>query len=252
MRTLFVALIAVVAATSSATASAFIEPLRSRTGLKTEFCTADRVWCVTQTQGSATVRHRNAGPIASLVLESNEDQRIESALWRAIVRVKAPGHGESVLLGVARTQREAYSGGGGFVTTLTLFEVRPDASAKPRAAVEVPLESGFLIRACFAPADERRRRGACHDEYRFRAWLTAAPRRPGDVRLVYNARADSYPGRRNRFEDSTTEGQLRKADLYRAVDRRCTFTRNLVRNTGTGALEWNAPPPDCLEYLQLQ
>lgn len=252
MKTLLVALITAISVASTATASTFIEPLRSRAGQSAEFCTADRIWCITQAQGSAAVRYRNAAPIANLPLESNEDERIESALWRSIVRVNEPGRGEYVLLGVARTQREAYSGGGGFVTTLTLFELRPDANAKPRAVLDVPLESSFLIRACFSRSDERRRRGACHDEYRFRAWLTAAPRGPADVRLVYNARADSYPGRRNRFDDSATEGQLRKSDLYRAVDRRCTFTRDLVRNAGTGALEWNAPPPACPEYLDLQ
>ena len=252
MKTLFFALIAAFSITSTVDASTRIEPLRSRTGTPTESCTADRVWCVTETRGSAAVRHRSAGPVASLVLESNEDERIESALWRSIVRMGESGGSESVLIGIARTQREAYSGGGGSVTTLTLFEVRADANAKPRAVLEAPLQSSFLIRACFTHADERRRRGACHDEYRYRASLTAASSGPGDVRLVYKARADSYPGRRNRFDGSNTDGQLRKTDLYRAVDRRCTFKRDLVRNAGTGALEWKAPPPNCPEYLDLQ
>jgi hypothetical protein len=138
------------------------------------------------------------------------------------------------------------------VTTLKLFEVRAGANTKPRAALDVPLESSFLIRACFTLADKHQRRNACHDEYRYRASLTVVPSAAGDVRLIYKARADSFPGRRQRFDDSMREGQLRKTDLYRAVDRRCTFKRELVRNAATGAFAWSAPPPECPEYLELQ
>lgn len=253
MKTLLFALTAAVAATSTAYAATLIEPLRSRAGTPAELCTADRVWCMTAAGASATVRHREAGVVGSLVLESNEDERIESALWRSIVRVKRPGQDEVVLVGVARTEREAYSGGGGHVTTLTLFELHPNANHKPRAVLDVPLASSFLINACFSPADKRQRRGVCHDEYRYRASITVAPGWQGDAHLVYKARADSFPGRRNRFDDdSTSEGRLRKADIYRAVDRRCSFKHDLVRNAATGALEWNAPPPACPEYLELQ
>lgn len=246
MKTLFFAAIAAVVLASSAVAATVIEPLRSRAGSGTAVCTADRIWCVTPGEGRATVRHRDAGDVGSLVLETNEDERIESALWRSIVRTREPGRGEVVLLGVARTQRTAYSGGGGSVTTLTLFELRPNANEKPRAVLDAPLDSNFLIRACFTRADKRQRRGACHDEYRYRASLTALPQGT----LVYKARADSFPGRRQRFDDSAREGQLRKADIYRAVDRRCTFSRELVRSAG--AFEWSAPLPDCPDYLELQ
>lgn len=252
MKKQFLALIAAIAATSTAHAATLIEPLRSRTGMPAEICTADRVWCVTSKDGTATVRHRDAGTVGTLTLETDEDKRIESTILRSIVRVKQQGQGEFVLVGVARTQREAYSGGGGSLTTLSLFELRPDPNAKPLSALEVPLESSFLIRACFSKADERRRRGACHDEYRYRARLTVAPRSPNGMRLAYKAQARSFPGPRGRFDDSATEGQLRKADLYWANDRRCTFRRDLVRNATTGALVWNAPPPACPEYLELQ
>jgi hypothetical protein len=249
MKTLFLALIAAAAVTSGAYAATVIEPLRKRAG---ESCSADRVWCVAAKQGEATVRHRGT-VVGSLVLETNEDERIESELWPSVVRIREPGRPELALIGIVRTEREAYSGGGGTVAILMLFELSPDANAKPRAVLDVPLASSFMIRACFARADERRRRGACHDEYRYRAALTVAPRATGGTRLIYKAHADSFPGRRNRFEDDATqEGQLRKADLYRAVDRRCTFKRELARNTTTGALEWTVPPPACPEYLDLQ
>jgi hypothetical protein len=252
MKTLFLAVLAAVAAAAAAHASTVIEPLRARAGTPAELCTADRVWCVTAKDGAATVRHRDAGTVGTLTLEQDEDRRIESTIWRSIVRVKQQGQGEFVLVGVARTQREAYSGGGGSLTTLSLFELRPDPNVKPLSALDVPLESSFLVRACFSKEDERRRRGACHDEYRYRARLTVAPRSPNGIRLAYKAQAQSFPGPRDRFDDSAREGQLRKADLYWAKDRRCTFRRDLVRNATTGALVWNAPPPACPEYLELQ
>ena len=150
MRTLLFALIAV-AITSTAYAAALIEPLRSRAGRPAEACTADRVWCATTARGSAIVRHRDR-IVANLVLESNEDDRIESALWPSIVRIALNGQREFALIGVERTQREAYSGGGGFVRTLTLFEVNPAANVQPRMVLDVPTESSFLIRACFSRA----------------------------------------------------------------------------------------------------
>lgn len=251
MRTTFVGLIAAASIVATARAGTRIEPLRPLRGAPAVSCTADRAWCAAVTGSTATVRYRDAD-VAKLPLESNEEERVESALWPSIVRVTLPGQPEFVLVGVARTQREAYSGGGGSVTTLTLFELRADAKGRPRAVLEAPLQSSFLIRACFARADERQRRGVCHDEYRYRAALTAPPGGKGGIRLVYTARADSFPGRRSRFEESTLEGPLRKADLYRAVDRRCTFKRELVRDAGTGRFEWVAPLPGCPDYLDLQ
>lgn len=241
--------------TTPAQSAARIEPLRADRRASDHSCTVDRIWCVTQRNGAAMVVHNGDGAprhVASLPLPKDEDQRVESTLWPRIVRIAMPGQREAALLGVQRTQSEMYSGGGGSVTTLTLFEVGAGAANRQRPVFEAPLDSSFMIRACFTPEDQRRRRDACHDEYRYHADLTAPPQRADELRLVYNAQADSFPGRRNRFDDSSREGQLRKSDLVRAVDRRCTFERQVTRDPRSGVLRWNAPLPDCREYLELQ
>jgi hypothetical protein len=247
------ALAAIIATATSAEARAKIEQLQTRRA--TGSCTADRIWCLARTPDSLTVLHRDHGPmrdIARLALPSNEDDRIESAPWPSIVRVTLPGQPEFVLVGVVRTQREMYSGGGGSLAQLTLFEVRAEAPNQVRTAIEAPLSSSFMIRACFSREDERARRGACHDEYRYSAILIAPPQRPDEARLLYRSRADSFPGRRSRLQDSNREPPLRKGDLIRVVDRTCTFERALTRNPATGCFAWSAPLPPCGDYLELQ
>jgi hypothetical protein len=256
MRHLFIALAtmaATIAVLEPAQARARIEQLR--TERLTGSCTADRIWCLARTPDTLTVLHRenrNMRDIAHLALPSNEDDRIESAPWPSIVRVTLPGQPEFVLVGVVRTQREMYSGGGGSLMQLTLFEVRAEASTQVRTAIEAPLASSFMIRTCFSRDDERARRGACHDEYRYSATLIAPPQRPDEARLIYRSRADSFPGRRSRLQDSNREGPLRKGDLIRSVDRTCTFERALTRNPATGSFAWSAPLPLCSNYLELQ
>jgi hypothetical protein len=239
----------------TALAAARIEQLRPERGATHRLCTADRVWCTVRAGDGLVVAHsdrRDTRDVARLALPSNQDDRIDSEPWPSIVRVNLPGEREFALVGVLRTQSEMYSGGGGSLTHLTLFEIRADATDEPRSVLEAPLGSSFMIRACFSRDDERRRRGACHDEYRFRATLMAPPQRLNEARLLYRARADSFPGRRSRQQDSNRDGPLRRGDLVRATDRTCTFERTLTRNPATGALAWNAPLPPCSDYLELQ
>jgi len=256
MKHVLIALAAVTAALATATsvqARTRIEHLR--TDRVTGSCTTDRIWCLARTPDSLIVLHRenrNMRDIARLSLPSNEDDRVESAPWPSIVRVTIPGQPEFVLVGVVRTEREMYSGGGGSLTHLSLFEVRAEAPTQAHRVLEAPLASSFMIRACFSREDERAGRGACHDEYRYGATLTAPPQGPNEARLIYRSRADSFPGRRSRQQDSNEQGRLRRGDMIRAVDRTCTFERTLTRNPSTGVFAWNAPLPPCNDYLQLQ
>jgi hypothetical protein len=258
MRRLLLALAtaaATIAAAEPAHARARIEQLRAERQVPGRTCTSDRIWCLARTSDSVTVLYRanrDTRDIAHLPLPSNEDDRIESAPWPSIVRVTLPGQPEFVLVGVVRTQREMYSGGGGSLAQLTLFEAHAEASTQLRTAIEAPLASSFMIRACFSREDERARRGACHDEYRYGATLIAPPQRPDEARLIYRSRADSFPGRRTRQQDSARDKPLRRGDLIRAVDRTCTFERSLTRNPTTGRFAWNAPLPPCGDYLELQ
>jgi hypothetical protein len=243
------------AAAEPAQARARIEQLRAERGGPGRTCTIDRIWCLAHTGDALTIVHRenrNTRDVARLPLPSDEDDRVESAPWTSIVRVMLPGQPEFVLVGVVRTQREMYSGGGGSLSQLALFEIRAETTGQPQPAFEAPLASSFMIRACFSREDERARRGACHDEYRYGATLIAPPQRPHEARLIYRSRADSFPGRRSRLQDSSREAPLRKADLIRAVDRTCSFERALTRNPATGAFAWSAPRPPCSDYLELQ
>jgi hypothetical protein len=258
MKQLLIAL-AIVATTAAATepvqARARLEQLRAERGVPDRLCTIDRLWCLARTGDALTVLHRenrNTRDVARMPLPSDEGDRVESAPWPSIVRVTLPGQPEFVLVGVVRTQREMYSGGGGSLSQLTLFEIRAETANQQRPAFEAPLASSFMIRACFTRKDERARRGACHDEYRYSATLIAPPQRPHEARLIYRSRADSFPGRRSRLRDSNRDAPLRKGDLIRAVDRTCSFERALTRNPATGAFAWSAPPPPCSDYLELQ
>ncbi len=253
MKHLIIALAAVIACAAQTHAAARIDQLRVQRGAQ-GMCTSDRIWCVVRTGDDAvTVLHnenRRYGEFAHLPLPQNEDDRVESKLWPSIVRLAFPGQTEIALVGVEQTQREMYSGGGASVVRLTLFEIRD--GAQPRPVLEAPLSGDVMIRACFTREDERARRGACHDEYRYSATLTALPQRPNDARLVYRSRADSFPGPRSRTQDSNREGPLRRADLIRFVDRTCTFERTLARNAETGIFKWSAPLPPCRDYVELQ
>jgi hypothetical protein len=247
-RALIIATLAALAA-AQADAAAKIERLHGQRGAA---CTSDRTWCVQSDGNAMTVVHNKNRTVARLPMPSDADARIESQPWASIVRVALPGQPEFALVGVARTQREMYSGGGASVTHLTLFEIRTNDPDEPRAVLEAPLSGSVMIRACFSREDERRRRGACHDEYRYEATLVAPPQHPNTARLIYRSHADSFPGRRKRYDDSSREGQLSRNDLVRAVDRRCSVERNLIRNPATGAFAWSAPLPPCGDYLELQ
>jgi hypothetical protein len=254
MKSLLIAFVALAGAMPCLSA-ARVEPLRAERGVAHRLCTANRLWCTERRGDSLTVLRRENGgrrEVAHLPLPSNEDDRSQSEPWSSIVRISLPGRPELALVGVVRTQSEMYSGGGGLLVQLTLFEIQPEAQNQPRAVLEAPLSSSFLIRACFSREDERARRGACHDEYRYSATLTAPPQRPNDARLVYRSRADSFPNRRSRTQDSNRQGPLRRGDLIRVVDRTCTFERTLARNPETGIFKWSAPLPPCKDYLELQ
>lgn len=216
-------------------------------------CTADRVWCIDRDKDSATVLLLDKGkyvPASKLPLQQNEDERIESEPWKSVIRIAEP---DIALIGVVLTQREAYSGGGGSVSHLRLYEVGTAGSAEPKPVLDAPLGSSFMIRACFTKDDEHSRRGACHDEYNFRATISVLPNKDKrEVTLLYRTRADSFPGKRNRHDDSSAAPPLRKKDMYRAVDPACSVERTLTRNPTTGAFSWNRVLPPCPDYLFLQ
>jgi hypothetical protein len=253
---LTVALLLLALGTTQAHAGATLHKLISQPGNPSKACTRDGVWCTISSGERVTIVQATHGKHVKrgqLSLPHDEDTRLESKPWDAIIRVKLNGQPEYVLAGVERTRFESYSGGGGSLTQLQLNEIGSGNTGAPEMVLEVPLASSFLVRACFSKEDEKHRRGACHDEYRFSATLTTVAVANGDeVRLRYRTRADTFPGKRNRQDDSTEEPPLRKQDLYRAVDAACTVDRILVKKQPAGKFDWNKPLPDCEDYLQLQ
>jgi hypothetical protein len=242
--------------TTPAHAGTTLHKLIKQPGNPSNACTTDGVWCTISSGEEVAILQVSRGKQverARLPLPNDEDTRLESKPWNAIIRVKLAGQPEYVLAGVEQTRFESYSGGGGSLTMLQLSEVGSEKTEAPEMALEVPLASSFMVRACFTKEDEKHRRGACHDEYRFSATLTAVAKPSGsEVRLSYRTRADTFPGKRNRLADSTEQPPLRKRDLYRAVDPSCTVDRLIVRKQPSGNFVWNKPLPDCEDYLQLQ
>jgi hypothetical protein len=170
---------------------------------------------------------------------------IEGSPWGAIVRFRAPDT-DVALIGVTLTERQMYSGGGASVDRLALYEVRE--GRPPVKAIELPLSSSILIRACFSPADQRARRDACHDEYDFYATLSPLPQDPS--RLLYRSKAETFPGKVSRGEDSNAKRPLRRQDLRRVVDPACSVSRVLTRNPANGTFSWDKPLPPCTDFLE--
>ena len=250
------ALILLALGVAPAQAGATLHKLISQPGNPSKACTRDGVWCTITSGREVAIVQASRGTHVErgrLPLPQDEDTRLESRPWNAIIRVKPNGQPEFVLAGVEQTRFGSYSGGGGSLTQLQLSEIGSGKTGAPEMVLEVPLASSFLVRACFTRQDEKHRRGACHDKYRFSATLTAVAMASGDeVRLRYRTRADTFPGKRNRLDNSTELPALRKRDLYRAVDPSCTVDRIIVTKQPSGKFAWNKPLPDCEDYLQLQ
>lgn len=246
-RLLIAAVAAFVAASATAAPRLVVEQLRGRGML----CTADRAWCVKSARGENALDVYKAGqfaahPIASIPLPKGGDVGdIEGSPWGAIIRFGAPDQG-AALVGVTLTERQSYSGGGASVDRLALYEIRD--GRPPLKVVELPLSSSILIRACFTPADQRARRGACHDEYDFTAALSPLPQDPS--RLLYKSRAETFPGKVTRGRDSNRRPALRKQDLRRVADPACSVSRVLSRDAATGLFTWDRPLPPCTDYLE--
>lgn len=243
-----VSIVATLIATSAIAAPRLtVEPLRSQRGT---LCTADRAWCVKKAKDENSLDVYKAGqfashPIASVPMPKGGDiGEVEGSPWGSLIRFGAPDQGVA-LIGVVLTERQMYSGGGASVDRLVLYEVRE--GRPPQKAIELPLSSSIMIRACFTRQDEKARRGACHDEYDFDAKLSPLPQDPS--RLVYKSTAETYPGKVSRNEDSTKQKPLRKQDLRRVVDPACSVTRVLTRNPN-GTLSWDKPLPPCTDYLE--
>jgi len=182
-----------------------------------------------------------------LAVPDSADEEERLALWPHLVR-EANG---AVLFGILRTRSTGYSGGGASATRLTLVRLEP-GSAALALVLDAPIGGSAMIRACFGPSDERRRAGACHDEYELRADLTLDASNPaGRPRFLLTSRARTYPGRLDRNEDSATRPPFRRRDLVWATDPRCTYSRSFAFDAAAGRYLPDSALPDCAQYLDL-
>jgi hypothetical protein len=198
------------------------------------WCTEDNAWCVEADDAGA--RALSGPTTVALHTEGGVD------VWPIIIR-NADG---SVVVGVIRKQGQIYSGGGGEAAQLALYTV---ANGVAQDAGVLPHSADISIRACFNEEDMRSRREACLDEYRFATRISLDEgAASGPAQILLETAATTYPGQRNRNEDST-ETPLQQADLVRWVDAECSFRRTYVRGAD-GRYGPDQPLPVCSQYLE--
>ena len=222
-------------------------PLVSADG---QTCTGDRRWCVSlsapQDEDEQTLPIVHAGPAAAPPPPQEETFSDETyAVWPHLILLKHGGF----LAGVEARTSTGYSGGGGSGTELRLFRVAADGQAAATPVLRVPVGAFLMIRACFSEHDRKDRRGACHDEYSFAGSIELAPEAAdGLPALAYVSEANAFPRGVSRMEDSTGKGRLKKADLVRERDPRCSVSRRFRFDAATGSYQPDAPLPDCSDY----
>ncbi|PXA90978.1 hypothetical protein DMC47_26630 [Nostoc sp. 3335mG] len=243
-------LVAIVAAQSvAAQASATIVPLTGRDDGSA--CTRDGRWCVSvisDEQGARPVVRAGNATTATPVRKADEagdDDR--ASVWLRLVIL---GDGR-FLAGVQTDSSTGYSGGGGSATQLELYDVM---AGKPgtRAIFTQPIRGSLIIRACFSEKDSATRLDACHDEYGFSARIGIVPGGTGPLPILsYTTNAWAFPRGASRSSDSTTRPPLRKRDLVREADPKCSFTRRFTYYTATGSYRPDQPLPACGDYTEL-
>ncbi|MGS0891070.1 hypothetical protein ACVBGC_00720 [Burkholderia stagnalis] len=221
-------------------------------------CTADRQVCVEILDADADhppalhvtrIGGQEADVRADLDDPSGSDDG-RFALWPHVLRVANAAGG--VIVGAEYSLSASYSGGGASASELRLIRVLPDGAAfRTQAVLSVPLSGSSTIRACFSERDERRRLGACHDDYTFDATLRLDPgTASGFPQLLYATHATSFPGHVSRDKDSLAAPPLRKRDLVTAVDRQCTYRRRFRFDPSAAAYAPDRPLPECDGYTE--
>jgi hypothetical protein len=178
-------------------------------------------------------------------------------LWDRAIRLPNTGgvaaDSRSYLVGVILQQSAFYSGGSTSSERLHLHRltiVAGTATFGPEL-VSLPWTSAAMIRACFSVEDDRRRRGACQDEYAYDATLALEPAddRSSDLpQLTYVTRATAYPRTARRGEDSSAAMPLTAEDLTHWRDPDCSYSRTLRFNPATERYEMDRPAPDCAGF----
>lgn len=156
----------------------------------------------------------------------------------------------SIMVGVLRVERGAFSGGGWLTAHLVLVQV---AETGTPAVLELPFEAAASVRACFGERDRRNRRNACSDEYSYAATIAIDPAGAAAMPILrISTSASTYPGRRSRTEDSSQSPPLRRQDLIHWRDPACSFVRSYRFDAAAGHYLPDSPVPACADYLDLE
>lgn len=207
------------------------------------WCTGDGVWCATP--DGAGVQVTRGGQTAGSIAVGEAGDGNEWVVWPVIVRVGRDD--ASALVGVAMTERQMYSGGGGESTELYLYNV---AGGAVNETVRMPLGASKMIRACFDEADSGRRGGACHDEYAFVSRISLDEEvSEGAPRLFLQTAAGAFPSGAALNTDSAEEPPLTQADLVWSSDATCSYRRTYTR-AADGLYAPDQPLPACADYLE--
>jgi hypothetical protein len=194
-------------------------------------------------------------PAITLPPEIGSDDGMDIAVWNQAIRLPedqvATSNIRTYLIGIIRRTPVAYSGGFASGERLHLFQliiVESEASLGTEL-VSLPWTSEAQIRACFGEEDDRRRRGECHDIYRYVPSITLDDAGDGHRPVLrYTAVATAYPRTARRGEDSTTAPPLTAADLVEWRDPECSYSRTLRYNPATDRYEMDRIAPDCSSY----
>lgn len=219
-------------------------------------CVPDRSLCleipVTE-DGAGAAELRVTSPASdaptSIALPGFDDAGAQE-LWPNLIAAKGGDGAPRFLVDILGRQNAMYSGGGGSAARLHLFELgsAPGSTGLGEEVLNIVWDGSLMIRACFSEQDMKDRLEACHDEYDFAATLTAAPADGGWwPALTYRAAATTFPRTSRRSEDNSAV-RLKRADLVRAPDPRCSYDRVLHYNPATSRYEMDRPAPDCSDY----
>lgn len=175
------------------------------------------------------------------------DESAVIGIWPFMVREAGGG----ALFGLLSSRGTSYSGGGATVTRLILLREDP-ASMALSPVLDLPWEGYAMIRACFSGEDSQVRLDHCQDEYRFAGSLALDPDgAPGSPRFRFETRAQTFPGRVSRDEDSLQRPPLRRQDLVWWRDPVCSYRRIFTFDPGAGGYAADAPLPECRDYLDI-
>lgn len=238
--------------------SAHERRMRNRT------CTDDRVWCadlrrdrpgggwtlhilVQGTDPSAPPR-QHAWPLPHGLCCAGPGEQ-SFVVWDEIVR--EPGGGALIGIVFGRETR----GAGRFRSyqrRLQLLRVPRENGGVPVAVLEAPLSGHVEQPACVSPEDQRDRRDACTDLFRFSTLFTlipeVAPVEPANLIVV--ARASTMPGRRSRADRPVRRAPVERTGDDEAPDPACSYTRSYRFDEARGRYLPDAPLPACRDYLE--